>query len=123
MFVYYVLLLIKICIQYCGCSPLQFCGIKEPPLSQSCTFQIAALSKRGVPVKDLKQIEKFGQKVVKLKLDVKYFELCTDLSLCPEFLKFRPPKLKVYEDSNDFHRIVVLRKLTLIPLLMCYILS
>jgi len=25
-----LLLLIKICIQYCGCSPSQFCGIKEP---------------------------------------------------------------------------------------------
>jgi len=31
------LLLIKICIQYCGCSPSQFCRIKEPPLSLSCT--------------------------------------------------------------------------------------
>jgi len=26
MFVNYVLFLIKICIQYCGCSPSQFCG-------------------------------------------------------------------------------------------------
>jgi len=35
-FVNYVLLIIKICIQYCDCSPSQFCGIKEPPLSLSC---------------------------------------------------------------------------------------
>jgi len=35
--VYFVLFFNKICIQYCGCSPSQFCGIKEPPLSRSCT--------------------------------------------------------------------------------------
>ena len=67
-------------------------------------------SKRGIQVKDLRQIEKFGQKIVKLRLDIKYFEICSNLNLCPEFLKFRPPKLKVYNDSSDWHRVIVLKK-------------
>ena len=68
-------------------------------------------SNRGIRVKDLRLIEKFGQKIVKLRLDIKYFEICSNLNLCSEFLKFRPQKLKVYNDSNDFHRVIVLKKL------------
>ena len=31
-------------------------------------------SKRGTPVKDLRQIERYGLKIVKLNLDIKFFE-------------------------------------------------
>ena len=68
-------------------------------------------NRRGVKVKDLRQIEKFGYKVLKLRLDVKYLDICADLGLCPEFLKFKAPKLKIYDDSQELHQIIVQRKL------------
>ena len=39
--------------------------------------------------------KKYGWKVLKLNLDIKYFENCLDLNLCPKFLKFKPPNLQV----------------------------
>ena len=48
---------------------------------------------------------------MKLRLDVKYFETCADLDLCPQFLKFKAPKLKVYKNSSELYQIVVSKKL------------
>ena len=71
----------------------------------------AISNRRDVTVRDLRQIEKFGYKVLKLRLDVKYFKTCTDLGLCPQFLKFKAPKLKVYKNSSELYQIVVSKKL------------
>ena len=68
-------------------------------------------SKRNIPVKELRQLERLGQKVGKLRLDVKYFEQCRSLQICPEFLKFKVPKLEVYRSSNNLFQIVLNKKL------------
>ena len=47
---------------------------------------------------------------MKLRLDIKYFETCAELGLCPQFLKFKAPKLKVYENSTELYRIVLNQK-------------
>ena len=56
-------------------------------------------------------LERQGNKLTKLGLDLKYFETCLDLNLCPEFLKFRPPKLQVYKHNTEFYQVVVRKKL------------
>ena len=56
--------------------------------------------KRGIDVKTFRLLEKRVFQIVKKKLDVEYFEKCLDLKLCPEFLKFHPPKLKAYDKHN-----------------------
>ena len=60
---------------------------------------------------ELRQLEKLGYKTGKLKLDVKYLETCHDLGICPEFLKFKPPNLKVYASSKDLFITILLKKL------------
>jgi len=67
-------------------------------------------NKRGIPVSTLRALEKQGRKLVKLRLDVKYFESCLDLNLCPEFLKFKCPNLSVYKDNRDILQTVVRKK-------------
>ena len=45
----------------------------------------ALSSKRDVTIKLQRKLEKLGLKLVKLNLDVKYFETCIDLDICPKF--------------------------------------
>ena len=59
----------------------------------------------------LRALEKQGCKFVKLGLDVKYFETCLDLSLCPEFLKFKIPTLNCEKNGKDLYQAVVRKKL------------
>ena len=68
---------------------------------------------RGVTVIQLRKLEKYGWKVLKLNLDIKYFENCLDLNLCPKFLKFKLHNLQVYRNSDDLYRIVLNKKLKL----------
>ena len=68
---------------------------------------------RDVTVTQLRKLKKYGWKVLKLNLDIKYFENCLDLNLCPKFLKFKPPNLQVYRNSDDLYRIVLNKKLKL----------
>ena len=44
-------------------------------------------------------------------LGVKYFKTCADLGPCPQFLMFKVPKLKVYENSTEPHQIIIHKKL------------
>ena len=60
---------------------------------------------------ELRQLEKLGYKTGKLKLDVRYLETCHDLGICPEFLKFKPPNLKVYASSKDLFITILLKKI------------
>ena len=48
--------------------------------------------------------------MVKLGLDVKYFETCLDLSLCPEFLKFKIPSLNCDKNGKYLYLTVVRKK-------------
>ena len=68
-------------------------------------------SKRNIPVKELRQLERHGQKVGKLRLDVKYFKQCRSLQICSEFLKFKYLKLEVYRSSNNLFQIILIKKL------------
>ena len=56
--------------------------------------------KRGIPVSLLRKNERLGLKVVKLKLDVNYFETCLDLKICSRFLKFKTPNLNIYKKPD-----------------------
>ena len=48
---------------------------------------------------------------MKLNFDANYFETCIDLQIFPQFLKFKPPKVKVYRNTNDLHQINVNKQL------------
>ena len=60
---------------------------------------------------ELRQLEKLGYKTGNLKLDVRYLETCRNLEICPKFLKFKPPNLKVYALSKDLFITILLRKI------------
>ena len=68
-------------------------------------------SKRKIPVSTLRAFEKQGHILVKLQLDIKYFETCLDLDLCPEFLKFKPPNLSVYNNAQYLYGPILRKKL------------
>ena len=66
------------------------------------------LSKRsGVTVHQCRALEDAGKKLVKRSLDVAYWERCVDLELCPNFLKFRPPRLRQYKNVKHVYQEVV----------------
>ena len=68
-------------------------------------------TKRAITFQTLRNFEKVGWKTVKFKSDLKYPQTCLYLDLCPEFLKFKPPNLKVYIKPIDIYRLVVKKKL------------
>ena len=59
----------------------------------------------------LRKNERLGLKVVKLKLDVNYFETCLDLKICPRFLKFKTPNLNIYKKPDYLFQLVLSEKL------------
>ena len=63
--------------------------------------------RRDVSVKCLRKLEKAGTQVTKLSLDLKYFEKCLELGICPKYLRFKPPKLPVYKNCKNVYRQVV----------------
>ena len=67
--------------------------------------------RRGIAISQLRQLERVSLKVVKLKLDLRYFQTCIDLSICPEFLKFKPPRISAYSRPADLYQIGLKRKL------------
>ena len=52
-------------------------------------------SKRGVPVKQLRDLERKAIKYARRQLDVHYLDYCFDLSLYPESFKFKNKSLRV----------------------------
>ena len=58
-------------------------------------------------MKECRTLETAGRNVVKAALDVIYWKRCLDLGLCPNFLKFHPPKLKQYQNVNAIYQHVV----------------
>lgn len=63
--------------------------------------------RRDVTVRSLRKLEKSGMRVAKLLLDVKYFESCIELGVCPAFLKFKPPNLPAYGNIKSVLRQVL----------------
>ena len=47
----------------------------------------------------------------KLQFDLKYFQRCLDLGLYPPFLRFKPPKLRAYDDVNKVLNQVVINQI------------
>jgi len=64
-------------------------------------------SKRGIPVKNFRHVEKCGLKVTKLKLDVQYFETCLELDLCPPKFKLKDAKVKSPDLNKRIHKVLV----------------
>ena len=79
------------------------------------TFRISSLpqlyyilaNKRGVAVSVFRSFERRAIKLAEKKLDKCFFEKCLDLGLCPDFLKFKPPRLIAYRNTDDLYRQVV----------------
>ena len=63
--------------------------------------------RRDVAVSHFRKLEKAGLKVTKLVLDLKYFESCLELGICPKFLKFKPPNLPAYQNTKNILRKVL----------------
>ena len=76
-------------------------------------FYYCISSKRGIPVRDFRHLEDLAIKVGKKRLDVDYWKRCLDLGICPEFLTFRPPKVKQYNNTKDLYQHVVRKGLNI----------
>ena len=66
----------------------------------SLTFEVLLAyeeQRERYPSSMQKKLKRTGRKVTKLKLDLIYFETCLELRLCPQFLKFKMPKLSIYK--------------------------
>ena len=66
------------------------------------------LSKRsGATVRKFRGLEDAGKKMVKRNLDVMFWQRCIDLEICPDFLKFRPPRIRQYKNVQQMYQHVV----------------
>ena len=70
-------------------------------------------SKTTVTALELRKLEKVMIKTKMRYMDLKYLKKCDNLGLVPEFLKFKPPKLNVYEKVDSFYRKVLLEQIGL----------
>ena len=62
---------------------------------------------RGIEVRSLRKLERYGLSLTKITLDIEFFKNCQELGVCPKFMKFNPPKLKVYQEPKKFYNEVV----------------
>ena len=59
----------------------------------------------------------FERKAIKLaekKLEQRFFEKCLNLGICPDFLKFQPPRLMAYRNTNTLYQQVVQKQLNVV---------
>ena len=70
--------------------------------------------RRNVAVQQLRKLEKSGLKLTKLTLDLKYFQSCVELGLCPKFLRFKPPNLSAYKKTSNVYRQVLINQVNII---------
>ena len=61
-------------------------------------------SKRGIPVRKLRRLEKSVLKTGKIEADVKFWQRCIDLSLYPKSVKFKPPKNQLYKCVDEVYQ-------------------
>ena len=76
-------------------------------------------NRRGIRVSLFRRYEKTAVKLSKKSLDKEFFVACQNLQICPEFLKFKPPKLKAYDDKIDLYHQVVTQQIRVIEHEMC----
>jgi hypothetical protein len=75
------------------------------------SFYYDLFSRRGTPVSTLRKLEKSVWKTEKRRLDVEFWQRCVELGLCPEYLKFKPPKNKLYHRVEEVYEFVVKKSL------------
>ena len=75
------------------------------------SFYYELFSRRGIPVSTLRKLEKSVLKTEKRRLDVEFWQRCVELGLCPEFLKFKPPRNKLYDRVEEIYEFVVKKSL------------
>ena len=71
-------------------------------------------NKRSIDISQFRKLEKLAVKVTKWKLDIQYLYDCQLLGICPEFLKFKAPKLRVYDDKRDLYRHVLQNQINIL---------
>ena len=71
-------------------------------------------NKRDIHVSELRNFERTSIRVTKLKLDIVYFERCLNLKLCPKFLMFKPPRLKVYARIDNLKAEIIKNQIGLL---------
>ena len=71
-------------------------------------------SKRGVAVSVFRSFERKAIKLAEKKLDQRFFEKCLNLGICPDFLKFQPPRLMAYRNTNTLYQQVVQKQLNVV---------
>ena len=62
-------------------------------------------------MKLLRQLEKATVQAAKKELDIMYWKRCIDLQVCPEFIKFKPPRLKQYSNVNKLYNSVIFKSI------------
>ena len=98
MFINGVLLLLAAC----------FNGLTLPKLYYSLR------NSRSLDVGSLRKLEKHGLRITKLTLDIVYFKNCLELGVCPKFLRFKPPKLRVYQNPKSIYDGVISKQISIL---------
>ena len=71
-------------------------------------------NRRGIPVKLFRQYENMTYKLAKKSLDKKFFLTCLDLEICPNFLQFKSPRLKAYDNTKTIYQQVVRQQIEVV---------
>ena len=66
-----------------------------------------------VSVVEIRKLEKSMIRTEMRLLDIRYLKRCDELSIIPEFLEFKPPKLEVYHRVDKFYKKVLVEQLQL----------
>ena len=60
--------------------------------------------KTGISLSLLRNLENSMIKTVIRFMDINYLPKCEELGIIPEFLKFKPQKLQVYDNVDRFYK-------------------
>ena len=71
-------------------------------------------NRRSLDVRSLRRLEKHGLSITKVTLDILFFKNCLELGVCPNFLKFKPPNLKVYRNPKTIYDGVILKQISIL---------
>ena len=77
-------------------------------------FYYSLRNSRSLDVRSLRKLEKHGLSVTKLTLDILYFKNCLELGVCPKFLRFKPPKLRVYQNPKSIYDGVLSKQISIL---------
>ena len=75
------------------------------------SIYIKIARKTGISVSMLRNLESSMIRTIMRFMDINYLTKCEELGIIPEFLKFKPPKLQVYDNIDRFYRKVLLEQL------------